>query len=276
MSKDKTDIEKLLENKPLYSAIELKNLEKVDLFKYNDSKFKFYCQKDNDFKTFRLENAESRVGPFGQLNSTTKDAFGKVYSTVRFEGCCLYCNEYKVDFILNLFEKDKKFWVRKIGQYPSFSVNLDKVINDFLTNENKEFYKKALMNLSTGYGIGAFAYYRRIVENEIKRIVLSISEIDSDNSSNIKEAYELYKKDHQMSKLIDSIYQHLPNSLKELGNNPLKLLYDQLSGGIHAFSEEECLKKSEGIDYVLKFVIKQIYIEKNERSGIIDAIKKLK
>ena len=117
----------------------------------------------------------------------------------------------------------------------------------YLNQEDQVNYRKALTCLSISYGIGSFAYFRRIIEKEIKRFIKDISELEFDEAYIVKEAYENYQKDFQMSKLIDVLNRHLPTSLKELGDNPIRLLYEQLSGGIHEFSEEQCIEKSQSI-----------------------------
>ena len=67
-----------------------------------------------------------------------------------------------------------------------------------------------------------------------------------------------------MSNLIDSITAYIPQSLKGLGDNPIKLLYQQLSGGIHELPEETCLEKAKEIDTLLSYVIKRINSDKYE------------
>lgn len=61
-----------------------------------------------------------------------------------------------------------------------------------------------------------------------------------------------------------------------MGDNPLQLLYSQLSIGIHKLDEEECFDKAKSIDTVLKFVINKINSEKKNKSGAMEAIKNLK
>ena len=166
--------------------------------------------------------------------------------------------------------------IQKTGQWPSYEIDPDIIITNYLTEEDKSNYKKALTCLSVNYGIGAYAYFRRIIENETKRIVKDIGEMDFDGSEKIKNAYANYERDHQMSNLISSITQYLPKSLTELGDNPIKLLHDQLSGGIHSFSESVCLDKAGQINIILGYVIKKVNEEKYQVKDVRAAISKLK
>ena len=49
--------------------------------------------------------------------------------------------------------------------------------------------------------------------------------------------FEKHDSDSRISTIYENIFPHLPNSLKELGNNPIKLLYNQTSAGLHTLSE---------------------------------------
>ena len=276
MNKFQDDIANLLESKPLYSSLRINDEGRYDLYEYRDISFSYQCPIDKGIKTFLLQVDEHRMGTLENFKRITKDDIKGLNKTLRFKGTCMHCKRYQVDFTLNIYEKNDEVLIRKVGQYPPFSIIPDKEVSDFLTEEDNYFYRKALMNLSASYGIGAFAYFRRIVENEIKRIVEYLSELNIENSPLILEAYDKFKNDHQMSSLIESVYPHLPSSLKELGENPLKLLYGQLSIGIHTLSEEECMKRAIGIDEIFKFVIKQLNLEKYEKKSVIEAIKKLK
>lgn len=165
-------------------------------------------------------------------------------------------------------DEDVNYFVRKIGQYPPYEKTLSKELINFLTKEDKDLYKKAVMNLSTGYGIGAFAYFRRIVENEIDRIVHKFSGLDRPESEEIKKQFKMYQKHHQKDKLIEAVFPYLPSSLKELGNNPLKYLNRELSVGIHALSDEDCLERAAKIQKVLEYVITTYNRESSEVSSV--------
>ncbi|MBT3547224.1 MAG: hypothetical protein HN487_06000, partial [Flavobacterium sp.] len=78
------------------------------------------------------------------------------------------------------------------------------------------------------------------------------------------------------STIYDNIFQHLPNSLKVLGDNPIKLLYNQTSEGLHSLKESESLEKASKILVLLEFVIKKINEERSEIKDLKDIVKGLK
>jgi hypothetical protein len=165
-------------------------------------------------------------------------------------------------------QKEKpKYFIRKIGQYPApeaAGVKLPKEISDFLDDEGREFYRKGLKNLELEYGIGAIAYFKKMIETEIEKIVEAISNPYSHDGNKIAEAIAAYKKDQQKSKLIEDITPYLPQSLKEHGANILLMLHDAASIGIHELTEKECIKKSKDIDTLFRYLIRKINAERNE------------
>jgi hypothetical protein len=54
-------------------------------------------------------------------------------------------------------------FVQKVGQFPPWSIRVDRNAEQIL-GQHVEIYKRGLTCESQGYGIGAFSYYRRIVE----------------------------------------------------------------------------------------------------------------
>ena len=116
---------------------------------------------------------------------------------------------------------------------------------------------------------------RRITENEIIRIIEFLSEVETPDGDKIKNLFQAYKVNKQMTNLIEGVHALLPESLKSLGANPLKVLYSHLSEGIHSDSEETCLTKANQIDTILKFTIKKLNEEKHELKEIRNALKDL-
>lgn len=289
-----------LKDRPLYSKIlATKNFEpNLNTYSYptdfDDKKIRYYCKHDKEFQTFKCKNfsfgRESLTPP--SINVIINQVLPPFWNketrqldlTLPLEAECQMCR-HKIYFLINItsngpFDKSKNLfpdiYIQKVGQIPAFEIRPEKEIMNYLIDEDKTNYSKALANLSISYGIGAFAYFRRIIENEIKRLINDIIDFDSTNSEELKIAYDNYKKHHQMSNLISSINNYLPDSFKDIGDNPIKLLHDQLSGGIHEYSDETCLNKAVNIDIVLRFTIKKINEEKIEMKDVREAIKGLK
>jgi hypothetical protein len=194
-----------------------------------------------------------------------------IYS-FRFE--CDTCSSSKYAFFIEVDIENGK--IRKVGQSPAWSINLDKDIDRFLEDDS-EFFKKALICESQGYGIAAFSYYRRVLENSIGKILenlRSLLEMQGSSSENI-EQIDKALKGIVMDERIKIAKDAIPKSLTPNGMNPLAIIYDTLSAGIHRLPEEECLKNSEYIRVALSHLIKILTQQNEEQRAFIEAIKSL-
>lgn len=309
---NKQVIADFLQKQPLYSKTEI-DKHFFHPTRFVELTFPFFCPNESNVQTFMLMlEPEKGVKAMGSLSYDRFDDLFDPYQedksikfTHHFAGQCQYCKKYKVDFLLNVFSDGPvpdltlyrtlplptgrgdripnnyakaplhRLYIRKIGQFPPFEINPDKEVLNFIEENDKEFYKKALICLSQSFGIAAYAYLRRITENEILRIVDSLGQVNTTEGNKIKKLYEQYKSNKQMSSLIEGAYNHLPSGLKSLGTNPLKVLYSHLSEGIHSDSEEICLKKAFALDAVLRFTIKKLNEEKHELQEIRNVLKNL-
>ena len=140
----------------------------------------------------------------------------------------------------------------KLGEMPSYgppaSSRLIKLIGP-----DRETFLKGRRCENQGLGVGAFAYYRRVVENQKNRILERIIEVakkvgaaDSDI-----EALEAAKAEIQFKKALKSVRDSIPQVLLINGQNPLTLLHSALSEGLHDRADEECLQLANSIRIVL-------------------------
>lgn len=273
---------------PLYSRIkfcEIKDYEEeLDVYEYFENKaYKFYCPFDKDYHTFKFgkKYGQQYIIKKNYINEFYLDKEGKISFTFHLSSTCQICG-LKMNLLLNLFSEDAylddtfiNLHLRKFGQFPAFERNPENEVLNYLTEEDKDNYRKALSNLSVSYGIGAYAYFRRIIENEIKRLVKDISELEYDNVDKVRIAWKEYETNRQMTNLIETINPFLPKSLKEIGDNPIKILYQQTSGGLHQFSESECLEKAKHVDKLLRYVIKKVATLKHDYIEAREAMKRL-
>lgn len=288
------EISKFLSNAPLYKILKT-NSYIGHPYDFQDYGVDFYCENEKEFKTFNLEIYPEIVKKHIQ-NSLAGEAFhgsitedGKLNFVQHYRGFCLSCKTFYIDIIINVFTtepfvKEQSFnrsteshttCIKKIGQYPSFEISPDREISLYLKKEDLVFYKKALLNLSSGYGIGAFAYLRRVIENEIVRMIKDASDFEEVDEKNIQNIIDKHEKNHSISLLIDETFKYLPTSLKTLGENPFKLMYSQLSVGIHKLTEEDCLEKAQSLNEIFLFVVKRLN-ERHELNSVKLSIKKLK
>ena len=126
-------------------------------------------------------------------------------------------------------------------------------------------------------GVGAFAYYRRVVENqksqlldEIIRVAEKVGAPD-EMLTDLKRA----KVETQFTKAVEDVKHGIPASLLVSGHNPLTLLHSALSKGIHARTDEECLALAASIRCVLADMADRLGHALKERAELDEAVNKL-
>jgi hypothetical protein len=267
---------------PLYRRLEVYTIyAELD---ERDISFNAFCETDNRITTFKIIKT---VGA-SNLKDELKRAALSLASNSTFDykfvihcpALCQDCQQFQREFFIygntsRAKNEEMKFFIKKIGQYPAPEVTPDKIFKDFLSREDIEYYKKAKQILNFNFGIGAFAYFRRIVENEI----LNITKYLIDNNQTAKEklvpALNLFKKNHRMTGLIETLTPFLPKNFLLANENPLNLLYASISDGIHNLTEEECTQRSIYIEKLLRHVIIELRNQES-RNDANDALNNLK
>ena len=140
----------------------------------------------------------------------------------------------------------------KLGEQPPFGpptpARLIKLIGP-----DRDAFLKGRRCENQGLGIGAFVYYRRVVENQRSRILGEILQV-AERVGAKPEAIETLKKaaaETQFSKAIDLAKSAIPESLLINGHNPLALLHSALSEGVHELTDDECLTIAGSIRVIL-------------------------
>lgn len=170
---------------------------------------------------------------------------------------------------------ETKIFLKKVGSNPPLKVQPNKIVTKYFDRETNRWYFKGLNCINENYGIGAYAYFRRIIEKELIKIIEEIKELPSSHKSEIEKLLDAHKQKPTITTIYENIFEHLPHSLKVLGNNPIKLLYKETSDGLHALEEDECLKKSVAVQKILEFTIQKINEEKSNIKALRDLIKSI-
>ena len=165
------------------------------------------------------------------------------------------------------------WFIHKFGELPHFGPPLPpKLIT--LIRSDRELFSTGRRAENQGMGIGAFAYYRRVVENQKNRIfdeiIKVVHKISKDDP--ILKELEDAKKEKQFTTSVDKINRAIPHTLMIEGRNPLTLLYVPLSKGIHELSEDDCLKYAHSIRLVLAEFAEKLDQALKESKKINDAV----
>jgi hypothetical protein len=170
---------------------------------------------------------------------------------------CSAC-EYQLTFFMEL---DHYYgFIRKIGQAPPFAISAPRDIKEYLGNEDTDRYEKAMLCMSVNQGLGACAYFRRILENQINPMLELQLEIARGEGASAEELAKI--EEAIQSKAFDkkaSLIQGLvPKDVMSAGLNPIKTVYDLYSEGLHGKTEEECTDIAVQLQQVFIFLARRL------------------
>ena len=241
------EIKHFFENTPLYSTkqiiVQINNsvlpqIKTVSVICKFPNEIQLFCPSEHCNHTLNFNSKTDY-----QLHNNQKSF------SFLIEYNCKNCY-FSVSFAINysseiITENDKHFLViklQKFGQYPSNAIKIPKEITTLskrmdliAAKEINTLFSNGMICEGHGLGIGAFSYYRQIVEimrDVIFDLIISSLEHNKANTNIINE-YQLAKSEHQFDKSMEHIKCTLPDSFKLGGQNPIKLLFKALSSGVH-------------------------------------------
>ena len=123
-------------------------------------------------------------------------------------------------------------------------------------------------------GIGAFAYYRRVVENKKGQIFAAIIQAAEKMGAEPDVHAELRQaaSERQFTRAVEVVKHGIPNGLRINGQDPLTLLHDALSEGLHAQEDEECLALARNIRVVLVALVERVAEVTREDKALNEAV----
>lgn len=201
-----------------------------------------------DMATFLVEIPPGRRV---RVSDAMTEVADRDYHCIRYR--CRNCEESQKVYAI-AFEpvEDTAADLRKLGEQPPFGPPLpSKLIS--MVREDRELFAKGQRAENQGLGIAAFAYYRRIVENQKNRLLDEIRKVAERENPNpeLLAQIEAAKQERKFAAAVDKIKRGLPSSIAVHGTNPLTLLYGVLSANLHEESDESCLKLATAVRVVL-------------------------
>jgi hypothetical protein len=277
---DDTIVDVLLE-KPLYTRTVISGpvwralLTQLPRFNYRcratcDSTQTFgFASIDNGNATTYHENI-SQILQISHVTSKLPISVGNCSYLLAFK--CLRCLNYEIKFVLLFKEtidtekKSKTTEVWKIGQYPAMEDTLDPVVEKWFSETDLDLYRKGARCEAHGFGIAAFSYFRRILEDNIEKILDEL-EKNTDNDE-LRVSIKASKKKHTAAERLKIVKDHTPSSLKVGDRSMFDILYAALSDGLHNKPDDKCLSLATNIRSCLSYLIKTVEIANSERKLI--------
>jgi hypothetical protein len=140
----------------------------------------------------------------------------------------------------------------KFGEVPVFGSHTPARLIT-LIGPDRDLFLKGRRAENLGLGMGAFAYYRRVVENQKDRILGEVRRVavKVGLGQDVLATLDAAIKETQFSKAVDLTKAGFPQGLLIEGANPLTLLHDALSKGLHVYDDAICLELATDIRLVL-------------------------
>jgi hypothetical protein len=159
---------------------------------------------------------------------------------------------------------------------PPFGVPVpNKVLSLF--GEDRENFLKGRQCENQGHGVGAFAYYRRVVENHKNEIfdeIIKVCETVGAPQPLIEELGSA-KQEVSFTKAMKQIKTALPQGLLIRGHNPLLALHNALSVGLHSESDAKCLEAAHDVRLVLTDLVEKMSLLRQDDSELHGAVQRL-
>ncbi|NOS99218.1 MAG: hypothetical protein HOP29_01160 [Phycisphaerales bacterium] len=189
---------------------------------------------------------------------------------------CKHCERTTKDLAFMFWSDDAGWMGVKLGEWPPYGPHVPNRVLKFV-DEDFEFFLQGRRAESLGLGIGAFAYYRRVVENQknklFDRIIAAARKVGM--KADEIAALEGAKDNFQFTRSMENFKAILPQGLLVNGQNPLQLLHRALSIGIHSSVDNECLGLARDIRIVLTELADRISQILKDSADVNDAVTRL-
>lgn len=168
----------------------------------------------------------------------------RTFSRARYD--CRNCGQRNARFYFfwGRNNESNAYLFLKVGQYPQLEERIPTALERQLKKgDDLEFYKRALRCRNFNFGIAALAYLRRVVENRMNDLLDLIAEAARQAGYSADELRRLAEV--KASRVFDEKVTYaaaiLPPNLRPGDTNPIDLLHDLASEGLHRLSDAECI-----------------------------------
>ena len=235
----------------------------------NAPMLELHCSDDlcNGVRSFRCPVLPSERKPVEQ------DIVNYLYVKYQCSNCH---NTLKIYSLAVKIDEIPRGTCYKLGEDPPYGPPVPpKLIR--LIQPDSDMFMQGRRCENQGFGIGAFAYYRRVVENQKNRIlgeIVKVSEkigVPQDKIDILRAAIE----EIQFRKALNMAKDAIPERLLIEGHSPMRLLHHALSRGVHELSDEECLELASTIRLVLGELSERLSILLKDKAELTKAISTL-
>ena len=211
-------------------------------------RLQLHCQTDDGVRWFDWSKGDE------DLRSTWEYKF----ITFRCSDCGRYTKTYAA-LIHRTADDAIDVEAMKLGEYLPFAAPISHRVEKLLGKHDFQLYRKEARAEAQGLGTSAATYFRRIVDSQWKTLVSEIRDAAGQLGERDLTIYDTALAETQFSQAVKMLRDAIPAKLLILDSqNPLTLLYEPLSVGLHDLSDEECLQQAADIRTVWTALLENI------------------
>lgn len=180
------------------------------------------------------------------------DGFTNVFLTYKCKNCGQSQKIYALTIAYDSEGEGVEVAAYKHGEFPPMHLTVPSRTFK-LVGPDRDLFLDGKRCEAQGLGIGAFAYYRRVIENQKNRLFDQIIEAARRVGYKPEQISQLEsaRDETQFTKSVTELKGIIPDSLLIQGHSPMLLLHRALSAGLHAKTDDECLELARTIRLVL-------------------------
>lgn len=189
---------------------------------------------------------------------------------------CRNCGRNSVEIFYFAGYVNGQIVLEKVGRFPKPEINPPKQLAKAL-GDNLDLYRNGMTLRQHNYGLGALVYFRRLVEETTDEL-LDLLDAAVREAGGDAKALKIIADARTATAFEDKVKVAagaLPAHLRIGGANPLHLLYDLLSEGIHGKTDEECVAIVDDMDQVLRYLFIELKAHTEERKTYAEGLKGL-
>jgi hypothetical protein len=161
----------------------------------------------------------------------------------------------------------------KVGEWPPFGPKVSARVLSLL-GENKDLFLMGRRSEIQGLGIGALAYYRKVIENQKDHLIDEIIRVvrRSGSSESHIEKLKSAKMEPKFKNAVELIGDTLPQVLLINGYNPLALLDQAISKGSYVNHDTDALKLATALRKILGELAERVVRALEDQTDLDEAV----
>jgi hypothetical protein len=185
---------------------------------------------------------------------------------------CRNCGKEGVRYVIIWQENESGTIFLKVGQYPELEERVSEALVQALGVTDLKLYKNALRMRNFNLGVAAVSYMRRVVENRMNDMleILHETALAHNLPAEALMQYKEMREEKRFATKVNYAGTLLPVSLRPAGKpNPMTILHELASDGLHAKSDEECVDIFDACRRTFEYVFGKLRIETEDAKNFV-------